>query len=236
MKKFTYFGTTVTTLSVLVFAPILSNAQVQINSEADGFLNATTDLVATPTEAGVGVGANVEVEAETETSTNENDAETATETSAGISLRLNADGVAVIFPSQVNSEKDLEIFNHNTVILEENVDNIRAESTAEAKSKVEVVYKHQSRLLGLVPVTVKSKTVVVSGNGELEVESKLSWWGFLVTNKDRIENEIAARVRDNPTIMMSAEHQVSASAQAEIAGAIVTELNSYSSLQVTSNR
>ncbi|MEX2340795.1 MAG: hypothetical protein WD605_00535 [Candidatus Paceibacterota bacterium] len=236
MKKFTYFGTTVTTLSVLVFAPILSNAQVQINSEADGFLNATTDLVATPTEAGVGVGANVEVEAETETSTNENDAETATETSAGISLRLNADGVAVIFPSQVNSEKDLEIFNHNTVILEENVDNIRSESTAEAKSKVEVVYKHQSRLLGLVPVTVKSKTVVVSGNGELEVESKLSWWGFLVTNKDRIENEIAARVRDNPTIMMSAEHQVSASAQAEIAGAIVTELNSYSSLQVTSNR
>lgn len=236
MKKFTYFGTTVTTLSVLVFAPILSNAQVQINSEADGFLNATTDLVATPTEAGVGVGANVEVEAETETSTNENDVETATETSAGISLRLNADGVAVIFPSQVNSEKDLEIFNHNTVILEENVDNIRSESTAEAKSKVEVVYKHQSRLLGLVPVTVKSKTVVVSGNGELEVESKLSWWGFLVTNKDRIENEIAARVRDNPTIMMSAEHKVSASAQAEIAGAIVTELNSYSSLQVTSNR
>lgn len=232
MKKFVYSGTAIATLSALVFAPVLSYAQVEVNGEADGFLNATTGLVATPTEATIDVDAGVETDTEVEIGTSESEVETDTETSTDVSLRLNAEGIAVVSPSQVNNSSDLEVFAHNTMARDERVEDIEVETTAEAKSEVEVVYKHGSRLFGLVPVTLKSKTVVVSGNGELEVDSKLSWWGFLVTDKDRIENEIITRVRDNATIMMSTEYEANASAQAEIAAAVITELDSYSSLQI----
>jgi putative NADH-flavin reductase len=174
----------------------------------------------------------VETNSEVETQTNEGEVETATETNADASLRLNAEGVAVVSPSQVNNSNDLEIFTYNTIAREERVKDIKVETTAEAKSEVEVVYKHESRLFGLMPIALKSTTMVVSGNGELEVDTKLSWWGFLVTDKDRIENEIATRVRDNATIMMSTEYEANASAQAEIAAAVIAELNSYSSLQI----
>ena len=230
MKKFAYSGTAIATLSVLVFTPVLSYAQVEVNSEADGFLNTTTELVATPTEAIVDVDAGVE--SEIEIGINEDEVQTTSETNANVSLRLNAEGVAVVSPSQVNNSSDLEIFTYNTMVREERVKDIKVETTAEAKSEVEVVYKHESRLFGLMPITLNSKTVVVSGNGELEVDTKLSWWGFLVTDKARIENEIATRVRDNATITMSTEYEANVSAQAEIAAAVIAELNSYSSLQI----
>lgn len=233
MKKLTYSGTTIATLTALVFVPVLSYAQVEVNSETEGFLNATTDLVATDTEATVDVDASVEVDNEIETSTSNDDINSTTNTE--LSLVLNAKGVAVVSPSQVNNSNDLEVFTENTIIREQQVKDIHFDTTSEARSKVEVFYKHQGQLLGVVPVTLQSKTTVESGDGELEVDTKLSWWGFLVTDKGRIEKEIATRVRDNATITMSTEYEATASAQAEIAAAIVAELNSYSSLQVSYN-
>ncbi len=233
MKKLTYSGTTIAALTALVFAPALSYAQVEVNSETEGFLNASTDLVATDTEAMVNVDTNVEVDTEAETSTSIEDVDIATNTE--LALVLNAKGVAVVSPSQVNNSTDLEVFAENTIIREEQVKDINFETTGETRSKVEVIYKHQGQLLGVVPVTLQSKTTVERVDNELEVDAKLSWWGFLVTDKNRIENEIATRVRDNATIMMTTEYETTASAQAEIAAAIVTELNSYSSLQVSNN-
>lgn len=232
MKKFTHSSTAVIALSVLAFSPILSYAEVEINSEANGYLTATTDLVATPTEANIDIEADVETNTETEIKNNESEAETTTKTNTDVSLRLNDEGVAIISPSQVNSSSDLDIFTYNTMARDERVENVQVETTAEAKSEIEVVYKHQSRLFGLMPITLKSKTVVVSGNGELDVDAKLSWWGFLVTDKARIENEIATRVRDNATVTMSTEYEANAAAQAEIAAAVISELDNYSSLQI----
>lgn len=230
MKKFTH-STAIAMLSVLVLTPILSHAQVEVGTETNGFLNATTDLVATKTEATVDVDANVEVGNKATTSTND-EGSTTTETDNSTQLRLNTEGVAVTSSSQVNNSNDLEVFTDNLVSLDDQVQDIQIQTISSTKSKVEVTYKHKGLLFGIVPVTLKSKTVVESGDGELEVDSKLSWWGFLVINKNRIEDEITTRVRDNATIMMSTEYQASASAQAEIAEAIVTELDSYSSLQI----
>lgn len=232
MKDLSYSSTTIAALAVLIFSPVLSHAQVQVGSEAEGFLNATTDMVATDTEASVGVG----VTSTAETNTTSNEAEIQTSTNTELSLILNADGVTVVSPSQVNNSSDLEVFAENTIIREEQVKDIKFETTSDAQSKIAVVYKHQGQLLGVVPVTLQSKTTVERIDGELEVDTKLSWWGFLVTDKNRIENEIATRVRDNATIMMSTEYEATASTQAEIAVAIVTELNKYSSFKVSSNR
>lgn len=233
MKKLTYFGTAIAALTALVFAPVLSYAQVEVNSETEGFLNATVDTIATNTEATVGVDANVEIGTESETSTNNGNVDISTNTE--LSLVLNADGVAISSPSQVNDSNDLEVFIENTIIQEEQIKDINFETTSDTESKIEVAYQHRGQLLGVVPVTIQSETTVESGDGELKVDTKLSWWGFLVTDKNRIENEIATRIQDNATIMMSAEYEVTASAQAEIVAAIITELNSYSSLQVNSN-
>lgn len=230
MKKLTYSGTILATLTALVFAPVLSYAQVEVKSETEGFLNATVDGIATETGAAIDVEADMETSAEAETGSSN-----ASTTNTELSLVLNSEGVAVVSPAQVNNSNDLEVFAENVIIREERVKDIHFENTSEVGSKVEVSYKHQGQLLGLVPVTLQSKTTVERMDSELEVDVKLSWWGFLVTDKSRIENEIASRVRDNATVMMSTEYEATASAQAEIAAAIITELNSYSSLRVSNN-
>ena len=62
----------------------------------------------------------VGTDSENEVDATSTEDETATDTNseAGLSLRLNADGIAITSASEVNTEADLEVFAHGTTELE----------------------------------------------------------------------------------------------------------------------
>lgn len=231
MKHLISTGVSLALVGGLAFVPALTFAQVNINSEANGTLGTDIDLTAT--------GSNSVLEVETKatsTATSSTDDELSETTNRGtLSLRLNADGVAITSAAEVNTDADLEVFAHNIAATEETVDETHAETTAEGESRVEVVYKHYGELFGIMPVAIKSTTVVTTGDGEVEVRSNLPWWSFLATKKNHAANEIESRIKDNATVMMSAEMEANAAVQAEIIEAVVAELNAHASLHMSIN-
>ena len=229
MKKIISSGASLALVVGLTFVPALTFAQVNVNSEATGSLNTDIDLSAASSSDILEIGVDGETEATTSVQEDE------TDTKGSLSLRLNADGVAIISASEVNTEADLEVFAYNMVASEETVDEANAEVTADGKSRVEVVYKHYGELFGVMPVVIKSTTVVTTGDGEVVVESDLPWWSFMATKKNHAADEIESRIKDNATVMMSAEMEASAAVQAEIMEAVVTELNAHSSLYTSIN-
>lgn len=233
MKNLTYSGRSLALLSALVFLPALTYAQVDINNEASGLLDASVDLDAVATDTLLDIEAGVEVGIDSATSV---EMESGSDASVGSDLRLNADGVAVTSVTEVNSDADLQVFAANLAAREERVDEIKAEETTAGEAKVEVVYRHSGRLLGIVPVTIKSTTLVTAANNRVEAESRLPWWSFLVAEKNYAKAEIESRIRDNPTIMTSAEVEANAAIKAEIIRAVVAELNAHSSMNTTVNR
>lgn len=231
MKKLISSGASLALVSALTFVPVLAFAQVNINSEATGSLDSSIDINASGTDAILEIGTDTESTAST--TMDENDSATTAEGS--LSLRLNADGIAITSAADVNTEADLEVFAYNMAATEKTVDEANAEVTADGQSRVEVVYKHYGELFGLMPVVIKSTTVVTTGNGEVEVESDLPWWSFMATKKNHAASEIESRIKDNATVMLSAEMEASAAVQAEIIEAVVAELDAHTSLHTSLN-
>lgn len=232
MNKLTYSGASIALAALLTMAPALTFAQVNINSEATGSLEADVNLNATDSDATLEVGTDTEVNSATGT---EKDTATNTETDTGLALRLNADGVAIISAIDVNTEADLEVFAHNVAVTNDLVSEMETEVTEEGKSRVIVTYTHQGELFGVMPITMESTTIVTTGDGEVEVESDLPWWSFVVTKKNHAAGEIESRIKDNPTVMMSAEMEATAAVQAEVIEAVVTELEAHSALHAALN-
>jgi hypothetical protein len=236
MKKLIYSGASLALVSALTLIPVTSFAQINVNSSTTGSININAHGNATSSDAMIEIGAEVGIgddTSTTSTSTTEDMEDTNDE--GNLSLRLNANGVAITSASEVNTEADLEVFAHNVTATEETVDEADAEVTAEGQSRVEVVYKHYGELFGVIPVVIKSTTVVTTGNGEVEVDSNLPWWSFMATKKTHAANEIEARIKDNPTVMMSAEMEANAAIQAQIMEAVVAELNAHTSLHTSLN-
>lgn len=231
MKNIISTGASLALVAALTFVPVLTFAQVNINSEATGSLNTDTVLSATGSDAML----EISMEGESKATTSINEDRTETDSEGGLSLRLNADGVAITSATSVNTDADLEVFAYNLAATLKTVDEAEAEVTAEGKSRVEVVYKHYGELFGVMPVVIKSTTVVTTGSGEVEVESSLPWWSFMATRKNHAANEIESRIKDNATVMMSAELEANAAVQAEIMEAVVAELDAHASLQTSIN-
>lgn len=229
MKQLISSGASLALVTTLAFVPAITFAQVNINSEATGSLDSAIDLNSSSSEAILEIGT------DTEASTTVESDDSKVEAEGDLSLRLNADGVAITSAADVNTDADLEVFAYNMSASEETIDEARAEVTADGQSRVEVVYKHYGELFGLMPVVIKSTTVVTSGDGEVEVESDLPWWSFMATKKNHAASEIEARIKDNPTVMMSAEMEASAAVQAEIIEAVVAELDAHTSLHTSLN-
>lgn len=231
MKKLISSGASLALVAGLTFVPVLTFAEVTINSEATGSLDSNLEVNASGTDAILEIGTNTE----TSTTMGENETAADTDTEGSLSLRLNADGLAITSAADVNTEADLEVFAYNMAATEKTIDEANAEVTAEGQSRVEVVYKHYGELFGLMPVVIKSTTVVTTGNGEVEVESDLPWWSFMATKKNHAASEIESRIQDNATVMMSAEMEASAAVQAEIIEAVVAELDAHTSLHTSLN-
>lgn len=230
MKMLTYSGAALALAALLSTAPSAALA-VNITSEATGALEATMDL--SDTDVDTTADANIEVDATT-TASSSGDVE-GNAMSSDISLRLNVDGEAIVRAVDVESDDDLEIYAYNVAVRDEMVEEVKTETTDEGRARVEVVYKHQGELFGILPVTIKSTTVVTSGQGRVEVESTLPWWSAIATKKNYAASEIEARIKDNATIMTSAEMEADARTRAAITEAVIFELEAHSKLHASIN-
>ncbi len=213
--------------ALLASTPGTTHAEIDINSETTGALEAVIDITELETDTNIEADMSADVEATT-TESNNND-------ESGVSLRLNAEGRALTEAAQVNTTSDLEVFAYNIAVEDDMVEEVEVGTTTDGQSRVEVTYKHYGELFGLMPIVINSTTVVTTGNGQIEVESDLPWWSIITTKKNHAAGEIESRIKDNPTIMMSAEMEVDARTQAEIAEAVVAELNAHSYIHAAIN-
>jgi hypothetical protein len=126
--------------------------------------------------------------------------------------------------AQVKTSQDLIVFGSTLAQREENVSTVDFESE-ETESKVVVSYNHRGKLFGFIPVTVRSRTVVTTGvNNEVEVNSTLPWWAFLVANENFSKAQIESQIMSNKVITGNAQASASAQVQALIAEATIGEI------------
>lgn len=151
------------------------------------------------------------------------------------SLRVNTAGLAVVSSTQVTSEEDLEIFSENIARRDSNVSDINVRSN-DKEIEVVVAYKHRGKFLGFIPVRVRSSTdVAVKADEKIEVESRLSWWSFLVANKDYNKSELESQIKNNANIKANAKVDATAAGKANIIEAIIAEINANAAASAEAN-
>lgn len=243
-------ATTLLGVSILTLSLFTSIAHAQgtvgVTNVIDGSTSAAvgaaidtsikTDVSAkSDTETGVGVT----VKSTARTGTSSNSSGTASSTAQGnsdASLKVNASGIAVMSSTQVDSQADLEVFSSNVSAKNKAVARVEIRSENTEDAKVEVVYKHKGRFLWFIPVTITSTTVVQArDNGEADVNSRLSWWSFLVAGEDYDKATLESSIRNSATVRANASVDASAQAKARIAEAVITELQANAAAQVSAN-
>lgn len=185
----------------------------------------------------VDIGLGTEIDVIDATTTSNTDAEIEVKSNSGIqsnadtsveaegrsTLKTNIAGVAVRTAAQVRSEEDLEIFLANVLMENEAVAAVEFETSAEGSQAVEVVYKHYGRLFGLIPLTIKSTTIVSEDDESgVMVDSNVPWWSFLVAKKSYNQNKLETALINNPKI--TAGFSVGALTRAEVAEAVIAEI------------
>ncbi len=246
MKKTIYKSTGLVVASAFLMAPVISGAQIGVdlegNTDAQIETIVDTDVEAstqTSVDAGLGdINAGVQVDTDIEAESQNDYPENGDDMNGGSQteavLHLNALGVAVVASNQVNTEEDLEIFAKNTSLYKEGVAKLNFESGEEGDSEVKVEYRHKGKLLGLIPVTIKSTTVVeATTDAEAEVRSKMAWWGFLVSGKNYTKSEIESNIRNNAVVKAQAEANIGARTKAEVAEAVIAELTAHANTSVS---
>lgn len=213
-------------------AELSSNLIANINSQTDvsseGSLELNNLLGGTKTNLNTDASVNVGVDLENKNDIKDDETSNTNESQAQNNsyLSVNSDGVAITSSSQVKSESDLDVFSSNISKKNSEVSKVETDSNTNGESEVEVIYKHKGKLFGFIPVTVKSKTVVdIKDDAKTEVHSTMSWWNFMVTGVDYEKNNIESRIKNNSKVQANAQINASAQAKAEIAEAIVAELN-----------
>lgn len=201
-----------------LFIPMISSAKTLAQVGVDVDVNSTTS-----------------VEGDKATSSEENSAISKTEYDG--SLKVNILGVPVTSSAQVNSSFDLEVFSENITARNEDVAKVEvSEEDNAGEPEVVVVYKQHGKLLGIIPVTIKSKTEVSKEEGkELSVESRLSWWSFLVAKKNYDRKELKSQIENNVVIKENLEIGASATTKARIVEEVVSEIEAHAKAQASLN-
>lgn len=237
MTKTIFFPSTIVMLLLaLALFPALASAQIQVQTSATGSVGAEVDASeeseATSSEALIEINEETEADAETDGEATD----TSTDMTGEADLMLNANGLAISVAAEVSSEEDLEVYQNNVAVSSEAVASVRFSEQSEDETRVEVDYEHSGRLFGIMPVTVNSKnTVTAYADGTVAVEADLPWWSVMVTHINYDESEITSSLQNNPTIMAGAGVELSAQQKAEIAEAIIAELDAYSQLSASTN-
>lgn len=222
------------TLPVFLLLPYTSNAQLSV----------LLKVSATGTVGNI-VNTNIDSNVEVKTNPNTN-SEININAGVGIDLennssdkamKVNASGVAIMLSSQVNSEADLKVFSSNASTKNKSVVKININSKDDGESKVEVIYRHNGKLFGFIPITVRSTTILeVTANGETEIKTGKSWYAFLVTGENYTGADVKSRIKNDVIIKSNAKANASALEKAKIAEAIITELSTNAQIKVSTNK
>lgn len=211
----------------LVLLPAYTYAEMNVGTDITGGVKFETTGKSTSSSSTV----EVDLGAEQDTDV---DSEMNNEVNSETSLKINADGVAVNTSSEVQNDSDLEVFASNVASSEEKVGKVSFDSEASGAWETEVIYQHEGKLFGLFPITILSTTKIkVDEDGKLHVDSDMPWWNFLVASKNHAEAEIESRLRDNATVMVGAKVDANAKTKAEVAEAVVSELNVHTFVQTS---
>ena len=187
-------------------------------------------------DVNVGASSSTTVESEAGTYSNTN-SEAETQSESNTSLKVNASGVTVVSSTQVNSDADLEIFSLNITTKSNGMAKVKISSEDEQESRIVVLYKHRGKLFGFIPVAIRSTTEVMAKGNEdnIEVDSRLSWWGFLVAGENYDEAELESQIKSNAVIIANVKADASASAKARAAEAVIAEVQTHASTQMAVN-
>ncbi|MEK7588246.1 MAG: hypothetical protein AAB438_00320 [Patescibacteria group bacterium] len=183
-----------------------------------------------------------EVESKNESDLNHS-ADTKTETDLKIDSSTsengsvtNALGVSLNSGAEVEKDEELKVFSSSLMEKDSNVSSVKVSDNTESKQHVEVKYKYKAKLFGFIPVYVNSTNIVeVDKNSEVKVYSKLPWWNFLAKKENYNRADIEGRLRNNLTIKSITEADLSAETKAEIAEAIVYEVEASSKAIINTN-
>lgn len=239
-------------LTVFLVAPLSTNAQLGVSSDLTGNVTGEANSVVdvnTNTNVNTDVGVNSDTGIKSDTSINTNlevdvnsgnetktDSESNTDSKSDIrtsgSLKLNAAGIAITSSSEVATESDLKIFSSNVRAQEKSIAKVVISDEEKVDTEVKVVYKHKGKLLGFIPVTVKSTTVVeVKADAETEVKTKLSWWSFLVAGVNHSKSELESSIKNNAQVKANASVNASAQTKARVAEAVIAEVDAHAEAQ-----
>lgn len=247
MKNLITKGISLLALSAFVFAPIISNAEVgadvigsvdlvsKTNNVLDVEIDANTDIGTSVDTNGVDTDNDAKVMVDTSSGSISDQVKTESDTNSA--LKINALGIAVTSSSQVKSDADLEIFSSNVSVEKEKVDKVKIKSDEDGESKVEVVYKHNGKLLGFIPITLKSTTSVeANSDSEIVVKTRMPWWSFLVGKVDYSETDIESKIKNNEIVKANAKVNASAEAKAKVVEAIIAEVQADIDAQASVNK
>ena len=159
-------------------------------------------------------------------------ADTSAKNSAGAALQVNALGIMITSPAEVNSEEDLHVFSSNVALKNSAVAEVSASPQNTPEEKITVVYKHEGKFLGFIPVTIKSTTSIKArGDGKIEVTSTLPWWSLFVAGENYNKADLESRIKNDAKIRANASVHASARAKAQVAEAVITELEASAAAQ-----
>ncbi|MBI5138747.1 MAG: hypothetical protein HZA95_03035 [Candidatus Vogelbacteria bacterium] len=213
------------------------NAETGVSGSVNALVNTKVNTdVDGEFKANVNKSPNAEVGAEgtSEESESAIRSEAQVGTDAEIKLKVNASGIAITSSSEVATDEDLKVFSSN--IKSKNKAVVSVEENSADSSPVKIVYKHTGKLLWLIPVTIESTTVIeAKSDTEAEVRSSLPWWGFLVAGENYNSAALEARIRNNERIMANAKVNANARAKAEIAEAVIAELNASANSETSAS-
>lgn len=141
-------------------------------------------------------------------------------------LLKNDSGTPIISSEQVGTEEELDIFDKNLSFIYTSVSNVITESKENGETIVTVNYKHPGKFLNLFPVSYQSiNSVTSTNNGIPNIDSQLSFWSSLISDKKYDRSLVVSKIISNDVIRNQTQPNASPASKARVAEAIVYELN-----------
>ncbi|NCS99412.1 hypothetical protein GW765_00305 [Candidatus Parcubacteria bacterium] len=195
----------------------LFGASAQIGLDLNGETNSETS-VGGDGDASMDTTSEVNVNLDSSSNTNTNNEN-------GLTVEVDGVDLSVESSSQVNSEADLSAFSSNTEMKNENIAKVKVGGDSSGEAEAKIVYKHDAKFLGFIPVKIKSRTTVESETqGEVKVRSRLAWWSFFASNIAYNKSDVESRIKNNARVQARSQVGLNAKAKAEIAEEVISEI------------
>lgn len=143
----------------------------------------------------------------------------------------NGSTAATTTTIMVNTAADLEVFKENLVETESDI--YAVDST---DSSVTVVFNNKGKLFGLIPASIKSRTVLTTDTeGNFEVKSRLPWWSIFVSKIDHNRANLEAQIKNDAKVKAYLTGGIDAQPKAYLIQEIITQIRMNASTNAKVN-